>query len=357
MPEKPRYKKATQTALELSSEFNIQTYPVDIKTIIKKKGIRLKKYSTLAKYKRCSVDKIGDILQTQHGILVRHSPNDYTLNYNDTLPDYVIRFTLAHELGHYCLQHLEDFELTEVKYKGLSETEYQLLEREANCFARNLLSPEPIASLFTEKNEHDLMEYFGIGYEAACTRIDFLGNDSYYSKNGIPMATYKYFKQSRKRAKYTYHCEKCEAITIGKNTAYCSICKHETLIHVTQNGYCLHKDFGGEILKYRAIPIDQDGYAYECPICENEVFEENAKLCHICGNSRFNVCLGHIHEFENIYGDKYHVMDLESNGCGTKLPGNARYCYKCGGTSSFYYQNILPPWNVEYNTLKESEYF
>jgi len=56
----------------------------------------------------------------------------YIIYYNDdpAIPAARKRFTIAHELGHYVLKH---------KVDGDKE------EREANCFARNLLAPRLLA--------------------------------------------------------------------------------------------------------------------------------------------------------------------------------------------------------------------
>ena len=56
-----------------------------------------------------------------------------------------IRWTLAHEIGHICLGHFLIIAGMDALCRGtLTETQYQVLEREADCFAVNLLAPMTI---------------------------------------------------------------------------------------------------------------------------------------------------------------------------------------------------------------------
>ena len=165
IPSSPRYKFATQMALTTFTYFNVLNFPVDIKTLIKSEGIKLKKYSTVAKKVGITVGEVCKEYQTDLAYIFRDSAGRYAIAYNDTKPEYMIRFSLAHELGHYALSHLEDFDETILRYRGssLTEEKYSVLEREANCFARNLISPAPIADFVPQEV---YQEYFGIGFEA-----------------------------------------------------------------------------------------------------------------------------------------------------------------------------------------------
>ena len=40
-------------------------------------------------------------------------------------------------------------------------------------------------------------------------------------------------------------------------------------------------------------------------------------------------------------------MDLQDGECAQVLPGNARYCFKCGHESTFFRDGILLPWKRE----------
>ena len=87
------------------------------------------KYST---FRQISVEAERLILAASSDGFTIRKGRSYVLCYNDApdVPDTRKRFTLAHELGHYVLRHRTD---------GDKE------EREANCFARNLLAPRLLA--------------------------------------------------------------------------------------------------------------------------------------------------------------------------------------------------------------------
>ena len=85
-------------------------------------------------------------------------------NDSDTLPETRKRFTLAHELGHYVLGHRRD---------GEAE------EREANCFARNILAPRVLAIKYG-LNFDDYPLAFGISPTAAQICADKQEQDELY---------------------------------------------------------------------------------------------------------------------------------------------------------------------------------
>jgi len=64
----------------------------------------------------------------------------YLIVYDEKKPPQRIRFTLAHELAHVYLPHLNN-RTTELARGGLSDIEYSILEGEVNTFAGNLLAP------------------------------------------------------------------------------------------------------------------------------------------------------------------------------------------------------------------------
>jgi len=89
------------------------------------------KYTTFCKSQGLTLDEFLEIAVSRDGFTLPIK-NKYIICYNDTemISEARRRFTLAHELGHYTLQH----------HLG-SEAE----EREADCYARNLLAPRLVA--------------------------------------------------------------------------------------------------------------------------------------------------------------------------------------------------------------------
>jgi Zn-dependent peptidase ImmA (M78 family) len=97
-------------------------------------------YSTAENYCNC-IDPLGfknadDCLASTYLL-----NNKYLTVYkNDIKPYGRLVWTLAHELGHIVLGHLEDFEETDVR-KTLTNKQYIILEKEADAFAAELLAP------------------------------------------------------------------------------------------------------------------------------------------------------------------------------------------------------------------------
>jgi Zn-dependent peptidase ImmA (M78 family) len=87
-------------------------------------------------------------------------------------------FTLAHELGHYFLGHVDKnhkFRVDKYYYDSSQEAHQ---ESEANYFAASLLMPERefkrMMDLFGEYNYEDLARYFGVSVSAVKNRVEWL---------------------------------------------------------------------------------------------------------------------------------------------------------------------------------------
>lgn len=89
--------------------------------------------------------------------------------YDDTLPEACIRFTIAHELGHYILEHLPKDQIA-------SES----AEKEANCFARNLLCPAPIAKELSLTSAEEYKILFQVSAEMASIAVQYQEIDLYH---------------------------------------------------------------------------------------------------------------------------------------------------------------------------------
>ena len=94
----------------------------------------------------------------------------YIIMYNDD--EYYPRklFTLAHELGHHILNHLNDNSLVMIANKSINKStniEDTRLEDEADYFAAAFLCPLPIVYKLKLKSSIEIKHRFGISYEAA----------------------------------------------------------------------------------------------------------------------------------------------------------------------------------------------
>ena len=79
------------------------------------------------------------------------------------------RFTTAHELGHWVMH--TKMPLARVK-RGDGTKPYMLAEPQANQFAASLLMPKSFIS--ASDTETELMERFGVSYDAARVRLEWL---------------------------------------------------------------------------------------------------------------------------------------------------------------------------------------
>ncbi|CCJ32984.1 ImmA/IrrE family metallo-endopeptidase [Caloramator australicus] len=150
LPKIVKRERSIKKAQEILLENNINSLPVNIELLFNKYGYTLVDYATAIEY--CGgVDpfKFKDIDDCLASTYL--SNNRYlTIYKNDIKPYGRFVWTLAHELGHIVLGHLEDFDETDVR-KTLSDNQYLILEKEADAFAAELLAP--IALL---KNIHGL---------------------------------------------------------------------------------------------------------------------------------------------------------------------------------------------------------
>lgn len=75
-------------------------------------------------------------------------------------------FTIAHELGHYLLGHVEDKDYGVLYRQPIAEQTNKPMEQEANCFAANLLVPEEMLKKYLTEypfaNNYQLANIFGV---------------------------------------------------------------------------------------------------------------------------------------------------------------------------------------------------
>lgn len=94
------------------------------------------------------------------------SVNKRIILYNEDVPLGCIRFTVAHEIGHCVLGHRDEND--------------PVAEKEANCFARNLLCPVPVVFGMGLEEVQDYVGMFDVTVQMATVSFDRRGNDRYY---------------------------------------------------------------------------------------------------------------------------------------------------------------------------------
>ena len=134
----------------------------------------------LSKHKQWFLDDIA--------LCPRWSLVDFYIDYGSRAP-YMesskewCRFTVAHELGHIFLEHFEKAGTIVLTCTSVPQEDYMEYEKEANVFARNLLSPAPLAlDIIDDDDEEyeksaDLQSAFSITETASYIRLKYLHRD------------------------------------------------------------------------------------------------------------------------------------------------------------------------------------
>ena len=97
--------------------------------------------------------------------------NKRIIFYNEAAPMGSILFTIAHEIGHAVLSHTDEHDAAS--------------EKEANCFARNLLCPIPVVCGLGLKAADDYVSVFSITGSMAAVAFDKRDVDRYYIKDEL----------------------------------------------------------------------------------------------------------------------------------------------------------------------------
>ncbi len=332
-PRVARYKWVMTNVNKFLLEENIKSFPVDPFLIIKKNKWGLMTYTELAREQGVLIEDIIAAVQSKDGYTIFDGTN-YTIAYNDTQITGRIRFTLMHEIGHIYMKHLTDFDETILARSSLTEQKYQVLENEVNSFARNVLSPVMIVKELGIKNANELINYFGITKRAAKVRLEVMINDYMNLLSPLIRFQREHFKKIIHTCIHSKHCASCSHHFIQEDATYCLICGKDDL----------NNRKGLFVMKYDGYKVDDIGRAIECPRCGNEEVQFEGEHCIACSLIIINKCTNQ------------HIWNGEVEWeCGTTLPGNARYCYKCGNASTFFQQDLLDSWEVEKHEKEEKE--
>ena len=175
-------------ALKILLNFSNGNLPVNLSEIINSiDNLNIKTYSWFQKKHNLTFREVLDIVDSTEGCLWMKKKNDkvsYLILYNNNAESIFeddiklryqtferIRFTIAHELGHYILRHNEQTDATFMSRYSLNPTTYKKFEVEANSFATMLLSHIQLSSDLVSKcssiDHKDLSSFFSISYSSA----------------------------------------------------------------------------------------------------------------------------------------------------------------------------------------------
>lgn len=257
--------------------------------------------------------------------------NAYMIVYNEARPETRIRFSLAHELAHIVLGHLDD-DRTEVCRGGVEDPIYYAMEGAANTFAGNFLAPPILIDYFLAGGPFDA-QCLSIRFDVSPSAMrDYRAEDYKYWKTLTPN---KHEKALLERCSPLFHlciCAECGATFSIEGAMFCPICG------ANSSNFSPCKKEATKMV-YPHIGLTEKGHVKECLICKNEEHVEGADFCMICGSPIVNHCIGALAE----------NVPLEYTQCShdEPLPGNARFCPYCGSRTSFFKEKVLTPWDEE----------
>ena len=260
------------------------------------------------------------------GRVLRINGNQYLIVYDDTIDDdHHNSWTIMHEIGHVILGHLTEFDIGELSRSGLTDKEYEVLEKEAHYFAAEFLMPTAILRYFSISVE-EIALLFDVSEDAAGRKYkrvfeatymprqytkyenQLIRNFSKFITVGIDEAIYKGITASfSRRIKFSSFCRKCfhcHSYINDDSAEYCPYCgesiagkrQSQGLFARFREEQELIKSSGIEHIRYRYMrdfTIENNKKITKpriCPVCLNHQIDKNTDFCHICGTSLYNKC-------------------------------------------------------------------
>ncbi|KIV57537.1 hypothetical protein TS65_09985 [Aneurinibacillus migulanus] len=342
---RPNYQRAEKAAYNLLESSKVNALPVKVKKLARRfPNLKIKSYSWFGDKYGMDIDEVCEFADSSEGCCYyKKSEHKYLILYNDTIDNAGrIRWTIAHELGHFILRHNEITDKTIIARNSLSKHEYDAFEKEANCFARTLLAPPKVITALGKIDIPLLSDLCLISIEAASNVLNFINRGFEMGRRHVAKSwAMDLFKDFILEHRYGMKCLECNYYFVLKTVKFCPVCGTEDLT----------KEKGSNTMIYSQVELNELHTAIQCPRCGNENILGD--YCQICGSYLVNMCTGFSEEgVGEPYQGHWHELD---NGCGELLSGDARFCTKCGSTSTFYELGILKNWKDEKENMKLRE--
>lgn len=355
---KPDYGLAQSVAYETVQNCDQKILPLSIKKLIKSiPNLHIQKYSKFAKSRNLSIEETFELLDSEEGCLWMRSDSQYIILYNDAVDNTGrIRFTLAHELGHYLLKHNEKTKKTLLARYSLTSEEYDVFEKEANYFAKRLLAPIPLVDLYVASWSRIYPECIEFAFDTSYTVAYYIINDLHRRQRNANIVSEGHplthnFMDYINIDSSSQICMNCHSPQPSTHK-FCAFCGSSEMIKSTAKSYTSYFLERKKVMIYSKIETNEQGIPLVCPRCEAENLDDNFKYCPYCTTFLHNVCLGKEEDkFVNTIDGEVELSiseRYEQNGCSNdNLDGGFRYCPECGCETSYNEQRLLDNWKSE----------
>lgn len=336
--QKIRYSFISKRVYTLLTKLHLKKYPINLYKVIDSLhildlDIRLDTYSSYATFKKTSIEDISkNILKSDFGATAYiPEANLYIIFVNDTnQTEGRMNWTISHEIGHIILEHYKSMESLLLQRRGISDTKYDYLEKEADWFTQEFLCNPLVLSKCNVHTASDIKNVCLISDDAANNRFINIKNISHRYFNSWDFKILNHFSNF---------------INSLLDIKFCSICGHSFYSKSMYCPTCNYTEGEKNMFFENKYKLDKTNKAIKCPKCENEDIDPEGEYCKICGTYLIQKCLG-----QYISSNPYEINLKEHiSECSNPLKpdGNARYCPKCGGITSFHYQNLFQDWENE----------
>lgn len=312
IPSRSRKDRSIRIARNFIFASGVKWFPIDPKSLYKQYGFLLYTWDEAKKIlKEKDPLRLKKTKAEARTSITRGSKLYVTVYDDKILPPERITYTLAHELGHIVLGHLDDFDKTALNRGGLTEAEYTVLEEEADFFAAELLAPIYIVKELNIAKAEALREIFSLSIKASNNKAQDLA--WWGTKEIVDESQYLFRLHFKDYLQPLNICSSSSRI--------------RTNIELIKN----------EEVKYMAdknffIEVDNNNRFCKCPQCGNDVFSHDANYCKLCGFYLYNTC-------SNSAPNSSYI-----DYCNRINPGDARYCEICGEQTVLMQKGLLFTW-------------
>lgn len=237
-----RYEYSSRLASRIIMKYSTPVFPLDILSIINKTNlIKLNPYSHIMKEFSLTLEETCSAFGSEDGSVQKYpsKKKPYVISFNDLHSNSGrVLWSIAHEFAHIALGHLDNYPQLEFYRNGLTESEYKILEMEADTFTSHLLAPLCLLRAMRIDSELQISKLTGLSETASKNRLKALKRYTRFP-NEHELQLLNFFElyiKSNEQDKLLnpYYCMVCDKHTGHKTIGqYCNHCNSivEGLIH------------------------------------------------------------------------------------------------------------------------------